>query len=475
MRKKTLIILVLGVIIIINLSNINVKSIKTQTTNDAKNTSNLLSEWDWRNTEHNGIKGDWTTPIKSQGFCGCCSIFALCAAFESAISINENDPEMNIDLSEQYMLSCSSAKCTGWDLHQAQLWLKTGGAIPEECLPYKADDTIPCSSICNEWKNKRINVKNIDRLAGTTEEIKNLLIQKGPLATRMKIYPDFDKYTNGVYVNKEPSDYYSTHVVTIVGYKDTPYNMNYDGYWICKNSWGNYWGENGYFRIAYEEADIGFIVYYIEYEQGSIPVLFVDAQNNIKKYAKTDSEISFYGIAGGGTQPYSWHWDFDDGTTSTKRNPTHKYQESREYSVKLTVTDADGETSTDTDKILIDNPPKKPTITGPKFGNTGQDYTYTISTEDEDGDNVAYTICWGHDLPIDLDEYYRSGEKIILNHTWNNKGSFCIQTSSTDEHGVVSSNSFYTVYISKNKILPKRISPSFSGLIITRSLLLINF
>ena len=33
------------------------------------------------------------------------------------------------------------------------------------------------------------------------------------------------------------------HAVAVVGYDDT------EGYWICKNSWGKSWGENGFFRI----------------------------------------------------------------------------------------------------------------------------------------------------------------------------------------------------------------------------------
>ncbi|MDW5549602.1 PKD domain-containing protein [Methanosarcina sp.] len=40
--------------------------------------------------------------------------------------------------------------------------------------------------------------------------------------------------------------------------------------------------------------------------------------------------------------PKKWKWDFGDGTTSTKQNPTHKYSKAGVYTVKLTVTNAAG-------------------------------------------------------------------------------------------------------------------------------------
>ncbi len=41
----------------------------------------------------------------------------------------------------------------------------------------------------------------------------------------------------------------------------------------------------------------------------------------------------------------AWLWSFGDGTTSTERNPEHTYATAGEYSVTLTVTDDDGDTS----------------------------------------------------------------------------------------------------------------------------------
>jgi PKD repeat protein len=40
--------------------------------------------------------------------------------------------------------------------------------------------------------------------------------------------------------------------------------------------------------------------------------------------------------------PTAWKWNFGDGTTSTKQNPTHKYSKAGTYTVSLTVTNAAG-------------------------------------------------------------------------------------------------------------------------------------
>ena len=58
----------------------------------------------------------------------------------------------------------------------------------------------------------------------------------------------------------------------------------------------------------------------------------------------------FNGSRSGGV---SWAWDFGDGATSTEANPTHTYAEEGDYTATLTVTYADGETSTTTAAVSI--------------------------------------------------------------------------------------------------------------------------
>jgi len=57
-------------------------------------------------------------------------------------------------------------------------------------------------------------------------------------------------------------------------------------------------------------------------------------------YGKQGEPVSFTGSATGGILPYSWLWDFDDGSNSTQQNPTHAYSAPGIYNITLTVTDA---------------------------------------------------------------------------------------------------------------------------------------
>jgi len=53
----------------------------------------------------------------------------------------------------------------------------------------------------------------------------------------------------------------------------------------------------------------------------------------------------------------SYHWSFGDGTTSDENNPTHQYTDNGTYTLRLTVTDDDGESNTKTMSIFVKNVP----------------------------------------------------------------------------------------------------------------------
>ena len=64
------------------------------------------TSFDWRN--FNG--GDWMTVVKNQGSCGSCWSFAAVGVVEAQYNLLENNPDLDLDLSEQYLVSnCSGA------------------------------------------------------------------------------------------------------------------------------------------------------------------------------------------------------------------------------------------------------------------------------------------------------------------------------------------------------------------------------
>lgn len=215
--------------------------------------------WDWRNVSGQ----DWTTPIKNQyqEICGSCWAFGSLAGLESAIKIWRDDSETDVDLSEQYMLSCSKGSCEGWYWFNTLNWIQKNGAIPESCFPYEANDTIPCDAKCPEWREMLIGIDDYHSVHSDVLSIQNALIEYGPLPTTMDVYEDFyPNYTGGVY-HYTYGDFVFGHCVTIVGYDDT-WGEEDEGYWICKNTWGTEWGEDGWFRIAYGECKIEKNTYY---------------------------------------------------------------------------------------------------------------------------------------------------------------------------------------------------------------------
>ena len=207
----------------------------------------LPAFFDWR--EQHGR--DYITSIKDQANCGSCWAFAANASLEGNINAYYNNPNLNPDLSEQDLVSCFHGKgCSGATLTQireifSNYYQATGIPI-ESCFPYTAADS-DCSYKCSNWQSVVWKTKSyVD-----SQSIKETLIESGPVEVGMEVYSDFFSYSGGIYRHVSGS-LKGYHAVTIVGFGV------YDGqdYWIVKNSWGENWGEEGYFRIFTGECGI---------------------------------------------------------------------------------------------------------------------------------------------------------------------------------------------------------------------------
>jgi hypothetical protein len=222
----------------------------------------LPAAFDWRNNN-----GNWVTPVKSQGACGACTAFATVAAFETLIMLDAGNPEPAADLSEQYIVSCGPAGtrdgyayggCIGNYSDYISDFLRGAGVPDEACFAYAAGQDTgtepPCGDACADASARVKKIRSwyyiappAVRYLPTPDQIKAVLVNK-PVPCGMYIYDDFKHYAGGIYEPLSGQDIIGGHLACIVGYDDS------QQCWIVKNSWGKEWGEDGFFRIGYNQT-----------------------------------------------------------------------------------------------------------------------------------------------------------------------------------------------------------------------------
>ena len=215
-------------------------------------------KFDWRNVDGQ----NWMTPVKRQR-CADCWIFGAIGAFEAQINIDAGNPEIDFNASEQDILSCYSQGwgCQGGLPSGALKYIKNNGVTSESCMPYKGSDDIPCDSSCVDKNNSKWTLWDyVIPESHTTEVYKEILKNNGPMVVVVNVSEDFFYYKGGVYEPVWTSEKFkwADHCVTLVGYNDE------EECWIIKNSWGTYWGEDGYGRVKYGNIEQYKYAFYIK-------------------------------------------------------------------------------------------------------------------------------------------------------------------------------------------------------------------
>ncbi len=203
------------------------------------------------------------TDVKDQGSCGSCWAFAAVGAMESALLIQDGTLWPDLNLSEQFVVSCDNDNygCCGGYMDRVYDFLTNSGTIGESCFPYNSsgtckcnrifciNSTSPCDNMCADWESSHKRISGWEPVPYDVNAIKSALLD-GPVPCGMDVYTDFFYYTGDVY-EYTWGDYEGGHAVIIIGWNDA------DGCWIVKNSWGTAWGEGGHFRIKYNNCWIG--------------------------------------------------------------------------------------------------------------------------------------------------------------------------------------------------------------------------
>ena len=246
------------------------------------------------------LKDKIIVKVENQGSYGLCWDFASIKPLETYLALNNLG---NYDFSELHLDYIESNLMYGYrQLHQGgnfemfQKYLIESGVVLEETVPYNGDYTNDFNKLSDlknvvnvtetvdfpsmlKSQNSTYNDYTEDEKKEFRETVKKHIMNNGGLYACIATPDSGTKYFNA----KTKSEYYTGeeilqregrlfHAVTIVGWDDNypKENFNKDmrpennGAYMALNSWGEYWGNNGYFYISYEdkyvESDLAGIV-----------------------------------------------------------------------------------------------------------------------------------------------------------------------------------------------------------------------
>jgi hypothetical protein len=82
--------------------------------------------------------------------------------------------------------------------------------------------------------------------------------------------------------------------------------------------------------------------------------------------------------------------------------------------------------------VESNEPPGTPTITGPTIGRAGMEYDHWFKAIDPDRNPMHLYIEWGDGTNTGWIEEAASGEEVVIEHTWSEKGNYIIRCKAKD-------------------------------------------
>jgi PKD repeat protein len=173
--------------------------------------------------------------------------------------------------------------------------------------------------------------------------------------------------------------------------------------------------------------------------------------------AKSTNEggsVTFAGSETGGTGPFTYAWNFGDGTTGTgSLTPTHTYNAPGSFTATLTVTDALNHTSTNSTTVTVNAVAPTVNSGGPYSGTPGAAVSFAGSaTAPNPGDltNATYTWSFG-------DGTTASGQN--ASHSYATAGTYTV-TLTVKEASGLSATATTTANVASASLAPQYIQTS---------------
>eukprot|EP00405_Crypthecodinium_cohnii_P019786 CAMPEP_0206482932 /NCGR_PEP_ID=MMETSP0324_2-20121206/39137_1 /ASSEMBLY_ACC=CAM_ASM_000836 /TAXON_ID=2866 /ORGANISM="Crypthecodinium cohnii, Strain Seligo" /LENGTH=400 /DNA_ID=CAMNT_0053960911 /DNA_START=78 /DNA_END=1280 /DNA_ORIENTATION=- len=208
-------------------------------------------------------------------YCGSCWAHGAISSLADRVKIARKGMGVDINPSVQHLLNCGNVgSCNGGSVDGPYQWLKRMsdrgyGISLETAQPYLACSSDSSEGFCGSIDTtcKPINVARtcgsfseeggpctgLDSYPNITideygsirghEAMMKEIYNRGPISCGIDAMPLLN-YESGI-INERGS--YIDHVISVVGWGTDPHE---GFYWIVRNSWGEYWGEMGFVRVA---------------------------------------------------------------------------------------------------------------------------------------------------------------------------------------------------------------------------------
>jgi len=204
---------------------------------------------DWR------IEGA-VTPVKDQAVCGSCWSFGTTGTLEGSYFLKTGKL---VRFSQQALMDCSwgygNNGCDGGEDYRAYRWIMHHGGIPAEQSygNYLGNDYY--CHVANQTLYANIS-GYVNVTSGDADALKIAIFNQGPISISIDAsLRSFSFYSNGVYYDSECGNTLEDldHTVLAVGYG----TLDGEDYWLVKNSWSTYWGNDGYVLMSQQDNNCG--------------------------------------------------------------------------------------------------------------------------------------------------------------------------------------------------------------------------
>jgi len=236
---------------------------------DYINTADLPEEWDWRSVNGTNFL-TWDKNQHIPTYCGSCWAQGTTSALSDRISIMRDGAWPSIDLAPQVLINCGGGgDCDGGNPGGVYTYAHRHGLPDQTCQAYQAKnlqcgDLAVCETCspsnasfspgtCEKVQSPLLYYVGDHGSVSGADNIKKEIYARGPIGAGIDATAGFEAYTGGVYSERKLFSLIN-HEVSLVGW-----GVESDGteYWIGRNSWGTYWGENGFFRIKMHSENLG--------------------------------------------------------------------------------------------------------------------------------------------------------------------------------------------------------------------------